>query len=172
MKSGNAEGGKGPQFKTSARSRKGGEIGKPANSNKCSETIDGITRQSEGRIRVPVLPSIRQDLSTGRARLCLPKLQGQQRGRRSGWSKIRRYRILWRRTLAWGTGGTAEEARLPTGSGQAGLDSEAERQAASLGDTHDHRPSGTNGRADYIGAYLRGRSATGEAPPDERGGNR
>ena len=48
-KSSNADGGKGPQFKINARSRKGEEIGKPTNSDKCSETADGVTCKSEGR---------------------------------------------------------------------------------------------------------------------------
>ena len=51
-------------------------------------------------------------------------------------------------------GGTAEEERLPTGSGQAGLDSKAERQTASLGDTDDHRPCRTNGADDRIGPIF------------------
>lgn len=51
-------------------------------------------------------------------------------------------------------GGTAEEERLPTGSGQAGLDSKAERQTASLGDTDDHRPCRTKGADDRIGPIF------------------
>ena len=47
-KPGNAGGGKGPQFKINATSGKGQEIGQPINSNKSSETADGVTRKSEG----------------------------------------------------------------------------------------------------------------------------
>ncbi len=50
MKPGNAGGGKGPWFKTDARRRKGREIGQPINSEECSETTEGVTRESEGGI--------------------------------------------------------------------------------------------------------------------------
>src|SRR6266481_746504 len=46
-KPGNADGGKGPQFKTDAIRGEGPlEIGKPINSNKCSEAADGVARES------------------------------------------------------------------------------------------------------------------------------
>lgn len=48
MKPGNADGGKGPQFKTDATSGEGPEIGQPINFEECSETADGATRESEG----------------------------------------------------------------------------------------------------------------------------
>jgi hypothetical protein len=48
LKPGNAGGGKEPQFKTDAISGEGLEIGQPNNSEKCSETADGVTRESEG----------------------------------------------------------------------------------------------------------------------------
>jgi hypothetical protein len=47
-KPGNSGGGKGPQFKINAISGKGQEIGQPINSDKSSETTDGVTRKSEG----------------------------------------------------------------------------------------------------------------------------
>ena len=56
-KPGNAGGGKGPQFKTDARRGEDPEIGRPSNSEKCSETADGVTRErrrevlSESRMR-------------------------------------------------------------------------------------------------------------------------
>ena len=48
MKLGNSSGGKGPWFKTDATSGEGQEIGQPINSDKSSETADGVTRKSEG----------------------------------------------------------------------------------------------------------------------------
>ena len=48
-KLGNAGGGKEPQFKIDARSSEDVEIGKPINSDQCSESTDGVTRKSEGR---------------------------------------------------------------------------------------------------------------------------
>ena len=50
-KPGNAGGGKGPQFKTNATRSEGLEIGQPINSEKCSETADGVARESEGGYR-------------------------------------------------------------------------------------------------------------------------
>src|SRR5471030_1721773 len=41
-KPGNAGGGKGPQFKINARRGEGLEIGKPINSDVCSETAKGV----------------------------------------------------------------------------------------------------------------------------------
>lgn len=46
-KPGNAGGEKGPQFKINARRSEGQEIGQPINSDKCSETAGGVTRESE-----------------------------------------------------------------------------------------------------------------------------
>src|SRR6516164_2201946 len=57
LKPGNAGGGKGPQFKTDARRGEDPEIGRPSNSEKFSETADGVTRErrrevlSESRMR-------------------------------------------------------------------------------------------------------------------------
>ena len=48
-KSGNAVGGKEPQFKMNATSGEGQEIGKPINSEKRPETAEGVARESEGR---------------------------------------------------------------------------------------------------------------------------
>ena len=67
MKPGNAGGGKGPWFRTDARSRKGREIGQPINSGKCSETADGVTRESEvGILAIASMPcttrSYREDI--------------------------------------------------------------------------------------------------------------
>src|SRR5450631_4562539 len=65
MKPGNAGGGKGPWFRTDAIRSEGAEIGQPSNSGKCSETADGVTRESEDGSRVPLLCAVRQDLPGG-----------------------------------------------------------------------------------------------------------
>src|SRR2546423_1252797 len=41
------------------------EIGQPNNSETCSETADGVTRESEGRSRLSLLRPIRQDQPRG-----------------------------------------------------------------------------------------------------------
>ena len=45
VKPGNAGGGKGPQFKTTQDAVRDLEIGQPSNSEKCSDTADGVTRE-------------------------------------------------------------------------------------------------------------------------------
>src|SRR5450755_1703644 len=65
VKPGNAGGGKGPWFRTDATRSEGAGIGQPSNSGKCSETADGVTRESEDGSRVPLLCAVRQDLPGG-----------------------------------------------------------------------------------------------------------
>jgi hypothetical protein len=45
------------------------EIGRPSNSEKCSETADGVTRESEGGTRLPVLRSVRQSMDASRRKM-------------------------------------------------------------------------------------------------------
>src|SRR6201997_1126544 len=77
LKPGNAGGGKGPQFKTTQQAVRDREIGQPNNSEKCSETADGVTRESEGRSRLSLLRPVRQDQPRGYSgtRLCPVPLQ-------------------------------------------------------------------------------------------------
>src|ERR1700719_2347523 len=60
MKPGNAGGGKEPQFKTSARRGEDLEMGQPSNSEECSETANGVTRESEGGSWLSALRPVRQ----------------------------------------------------------------------------------------------------------------
>src|SRR5215467_4216482 len=47
------------------------EIGRPSNSEKCSETADGVTRESEDGSRLSLLRSVRQDQPRGHSSACL-----------------------------------------------------------------------------------------------------
>src|SRR6202007_964905 len=47
------------------------EIGQPNNSEKCSETADGVTRESEGRSRLSLLCPVRQDQPRRHSGACL-----------------------------------------------------------------------------------------------------
>src|ERR1700737_4853950 len=47
------------------------EIGQPNNSKKCSETADGVTRESEGGGRSSLLRSVRQDQPRRHSGACL-----------------------------------------------------------------------------------------------------
>src|SRR5207249_9916473 len=45
------------------------EIGQPINSDQCSETAEGVARESEGRSRVSLLRPVRQDQPRGHPQL-------------------------------------------------------------------------------------------------------
>src|SRR6266850_430585 len=63
------------------------EIGQPINSENCSETAEGVARESEGRNRLSLLRAVRQDQPRGHPGSCLcpvPLQQGRTGGRRSG----------------------------------------------------------------------------------------
>src|SRR6202040_3983081 len=54
------------------------EIGQPSNSEKCSETADGVTRESEGGSRLSLLRPVRQDQPRGHSGACLCPVPLQQ----------------------------------------------------------------------------------------------
>src|ERR1019366_8226737 len=63
------------------------EIGQPINSENCSETAEGVARESEGRSRLSLLRAVRQDQPRGHSDLCVcpvPLQQGRTGNRRSG----------------------------------------------------------------------------------------
>src|ERR1700736_1227141 len=80
------------------------EIGKPINSEECSETADGVARESEGRSRLSVLCPVRQDQPRGHSGPCLcpvPLQQGRTGCGRSGFFGHRR---VWGAAVAERTG--------------------------------------------------------------------
>src|SRR6516164_4923719 len=54
------------------------EIGQPSNSKKCSETADGVTRESEGGGLLSFLRSVRQDQPRRHSGACLCPVPLQQ----------------------------------------------------------------------------------------------
>src|SRR4029077_2984880 len=54
------------------------EIGQPNNSDQCSETADGVTRESEGRSRLSFLRPVRQDQPRRHPGACLCPMPLQQ----------------------------------------------------------------------------------------------
>src|SRR5260370_2428092 len=91
LKPGNAGGGKGPQFKTNAVSSEGPEIGKPSNSEKCSETADSVTRESEGRSRLSLLRPVRPDQPRRYSGACLCPVPLQHERTGAGGPRLRGY---------------------------------------------------------------------------------
>src|SRR5437868_922088 len=47
------------------------EIGQPSNSETCSETADGVTRESEGGGRLSLLRPVRQSMDASRRKMTL-----------------------------------------------------------------------------------------------------
>ena len=80
------------------------EIGQPSNSKKCSETADGVTRESQGGSRISLLRSVRQDQPRGYPGACLcpvPLEQGRTGSRRSG---LCGHRSVWGGAVAESSG--------------------------------------------------------------------
>src|ERR1019366_8640491 len=72
------------------------EIGQPINSENCSETAEGVARESEGRSRLSVLCPVRQDQPRGHSGTCLCPVPLQQGRTGCGWSRLCGYRRVWR----------------------------------------------------------------------------
>ena len=71
------------------------EIGQPINSAKCSETADGVTRESEGRSRLPLLRPVRQDSPRRHPGPCLRAVPLEQGRAGRGWTGLRGGRGVW-----------------------------------------------------------------------------
>ena len=76
------------------------EIGQPINSEKCSETADGVARESEGRSRLSLLRPVRQDQPRGHPGACLCPVPLQQGRTGRGRSGLRGHRGVWGRAVA------------------------------------------------------------------------
>src|SRR5258707_14214145 len=147
------------------------EIGQPINSENCSETAEGVARESEGRSRVSLLRPVRQDQPRGHPGACLCPVPLQQGRPGCGWSRLRGRRGVWGATMAWRTGACAQAGDLPTGPYQKRVHTEGQRQAQAAGHLdlagsglHDSSDAGagTIFEADLppeIYAYRAGRNA-------------
>src|SRR6202171_2913894 len=109
------------------------EIGQPINSEECSETADGVARESEGRSRLSFLRPVRQDQPRGHPGpwVCPVPLQHGRTG--CGWSRLRGHRSVWGATMAWRTGACAPARNLSTGSYQKSVYTEGQRQTQAAG---------------------------------------
>src|ERR1700720_75489 len=76
------------------------EIGPPSNSERCSETADGVTRESEGGGRLSLLRSVRQDQPWGYSGTCLCPVPFQQRCTGSRRSGLCGHRSVWGQAVA------------------------------------------------------------------------
>src|ERR1700732_3108941 len=113
--------GRGLGSRQTQQAARGREIGKPNNSETCSEAADGVTRESEGGSWVPVLRPVRQDQPRGYSGACLrpvPLQQGRTRSRRTG---LCGHRSIWGGAVAGRTGACAQGGDIPTGADQSDL---------------------------------------------------
>src|SRR5579864_7789772 len=94
------------------------EIGQPINSEKCSETAEGVARESEGRSRLSFLRPVRQDQPRGHPGPCVCPVPLQQGRTGCRWSGVRGYRSVWGAAVAWRTGACAQAGELPAGAYQ------------------------------------------------------
>src|ERR1700682_5246416 len=91
------------------------EIGQPINSEECSETAEGVARESEGRSRLSFLRPVRQDQPRGHPGACLCPVPLQQGRTGRGWSGVRGHRGVWDAAVARRTGACAQAGDLSTG---------------------------------------------------------
>src|SRR5271165_2620059 len=135
------------------------EIGQPINSEECSETAEGVARESEGRSRVSLLRLVRQDQPRGHPGACLCPVLLQQGRTGRGWSGVRGYRGVWGAAVAWRTGACAQAGDIPTGADQTSVHTEGQRQTQAAGHL-DRAGSGLHDSSDAgVGADLRSRPA-------------
>src|ERR1700726_933995 len=134
------------------------EIGEPINSEKCSETAEGVARESEGRSRLSFLRPVRQDQPRGHLGSCVCPVPLQQGRTGCGWPGLRGHRSIWGATVAWRTGACAQAGNLPTGSYQKSVHTEGQRQTQAAGHL-DLAGSGLHDSSDAgAGTDLRSRS--------------
>src|SRR6202045_140815 len=91
------------------------EIGKPSNSEKCSETADSVTRESEGRSRLSLLRPVRQDQPRRYSGACLCPVPLEQGRAGHRWPGFRGRRGVWYQAMAGGTGDCPQAGDLPAG---------------------------------------------------------
>src|SRR5436853_5363605 len=89
------------------------EIGQPINSEECSETAEGVARESEGRSRLSLLRTVRQDQPRRHPGSCLCRVPLQQGRTGCGRSGLRGHRRVWGAAVAWRTGACAQETYRP-----------------------------------------------------------
>src|SRR5713101_3362595 len=109
------------------------EIGQPINSEECSETAEGVARESEGRSRVSLLRPVRQDQPRGHPGPCLCPVPLQQGRTGCGWTGLRGHRSVWGAAMAWRTGACAQARDLPTGPHQKSVHTESQWQTQAAG---------------------------------------
>src|SRR6476660_5423461 len=103
---------------------RGLEIGQPINSDQCSETADGVARESEGRSRLPFLCLVRQDQPCGHPGACLCSVSLQQGRTGCGRAGFCGHRSVWDAAVAWRTGACAQAGDLSTGPDQKSVHTE------------------------------------------------
>ena len=136
------------------------EIGQPINSEECSETADGVARESEGRSRLSLLCAVRQDQPRRHPGSCLCPVPLQQRCTWCGRSGIRGHRGIRSAAVAGRTGACAQAGDLPTGSHQTSVHTKGQRQTQAAGHLDLARSGLHDSRDAGAGTDLRSRPTT------------
>src|SRR6516225_2996585 len=152
--------GRGLGSRQTQQAARGREIGKPNNSEKCSEAADGVARKSEGGSRLSLLRPVRQDQPRRYSGACLcpvPLEQGRTGSRRSG---LCGHRSVWGGAVAGRTGACAQGRDIPTGADQTRVHTEGQRQTQAAGHL-ERAGSGLHDSSDAgAGTDLRSRPST------------
>src|SRR6266478_2955659 len=136
------------------------EIGQPINSENCSETAEGVARESEGRSRLSLLRPVRQDQPRGHPGACLCPVPLQQGRAGGGWSGLCGHRGVRGAAVARRTGACSQARGLPTGPHQKSVYPEGQRQTPATGHLNPAR-SGVHDSSDASARTdLRSRPST------------
>ena len=103
-------------------------IGQPINSEECSETADGVARESEGRSRLPLLRPVRQDQPGRHLGPCLSSMPLQHGRTGRGRSGLCGHRGVRSAAVAWRTGACAQAGDVSTGPYQKSVHTEGQWQ--------------------------------------------
>src|SRR5246127_4307744 len=136
------------------------EIGQPINSEECSETADGVARESEGRSRLPFLRPVRQDQPRRHLGPCLCSMPLQQGRTGRGRAGLRGHRSVRGAAVAWRTGACAQAGDVSTGSDQKSVYTEGQWQTQAVGHLDLARSSLHDASDAGAGTDLRGPSST------------
>src|SRR6476646_3938108 len=108
-------------------------IGQPINSEECSETADGVARESEGRSWLPLLRPVRQDQPGRHLGPCLCSMPLQQGRTGRGRSGLRGHRRVRGAAVAWRTAACAQAGDVSTGPYQKSVHTKANGELRPLG---------------------------------------
>jgi len=128
MKPVSAGGGTGPQFKTNAYVVRDQEMGNLNNSGKCSETAEGVARESEAEAGYSFHRPCTDKISRETSWLMPTPQCAPTRAHRVWMDRTSRISSVWGAAMAWRTGACAQARDVPTGPHQQSVHTESQWQ--------------------------------------------